>query len=221
MGENMTREKAFEIFQLDPSTPTAKIKLKYENFMRRAKFDDSLDEVLITKAFDTIMGIDWGNFEADPAYSEKGLNKKKIENFFYHNKRSLIYGIAAFVLIAATILMIVTGKAGINFPKETINIMMAPKAKKPQVKLELPIKIVGTFKDFDWKISRMGLVGSVISYVASPVTVPVKRLFVNQLPRDGKNACLQAWRYVEKVRVKDADENLSAHERNLKMLEVR
>jgi len=115
MTENMTREKAFEILQLDSSTPTEKIKLKYENFMRRAKFDDSLDEVLITKAFDTIMGIDWGNFEADPAYSEKGLNKKKIENFFYHNKRSMIYGIAVFVLIATTILMFVTGKVRYDY----------------------------------------------------------------------------------------------------------
>lgn len=115
MTENMTREKAFEILQLDPSTPTDKIKQKYENFMRRAKFDDSLDEDIITKAYDTIMGINWGNFEPDPVYSEKGINKKKIENFFYHNKRSLIYGIAAFVLIAATIVMVVAGKVRYDY----------------------------------------------------------------------------------------------------------
>ncbi|WP_309497148.1 AsmA-like C-terminal region-containing protein [Sulfurovum sp.] len=115
--------------------------------------------------------------------------------------------------------MIVTGKAEISFPKETINIMMAPKAKRPQFKLELPIKIVGTFKDFDWKLSKMGLLSSVISFVASPVTVPIKHVFVDQLPRDGENACLKAWRYVEEVRVKD--EKLSVHERNLKILEGR
>ena len=115
MTEDMTREKAFEILQLDPATPTEKIKQKYENFMRRAKFDESLDAKLITKAYDTIMGINWGNFEADPAYSEKGLNKKKIENFFYHNKRGLVYSIAVFVLIAATILMIVTGKVRYDY----------------------------------------------------------------------------------------------------------
>lgn len=115
MIDDMTREKAFEILQLDPSVPTEKIKQKYENFMRRAKFDESLDEELITKAYDTIMGINWGNFEADPAYSEKGINKKKIDNFFYHNKRGLMYGLVVFILIAATILMIITGKVRYDY----------------------------------------------------------------------------------------------------------
>lgn len=110
MSDNMTREKAFEVLQLDPSTPTDKIKQKYENFMRRAKFDETLDEELITKAFDTIMGIHWGNFEVDAAYTDKGINKKKIENFFYQYKRGLIYSIALFVLIAGTLLMIFVGK---------------------------------------------------------------------------------------------------------------
>jgi len=115
MIENMSKEKAFEILQLDPSTPTDKIKQKYENFMRRAKFDDSIDEELITKAYDAIMGINWGNFEPDPAYSEKGLNKKKVENFFYHNKRAMIYGIAVAVLIIGTLVMIFAGKVRYNY----------------------------------------------------------------------------------------------------------
>ena len=45
--------------------------------MRRAKFDDTVDEELVTNAFDTLMGIHWGNFEPDPVYLEKGINKKK------------------------------------------------------------------------------------------------------------------------------------------------
>ena len=115
MTENMTKEKAYEILQLDPDTSKTKIKQKYENFMRRAKFDDSLDEVLITKAFDTLMGIQWGNFEPDPAYSEKGLNKKKIENFFYQYKRGLAYGSAAFIMIAVIIILIITGSTRYDY----------------------------------------------------------------------------------------------------------
>lgn len=111
----MTKEKAYEILELDPSTSTDKLKQKYENFMRRAKFDDSLDEALITKAYDTIMGIHWGNFEPDPAYTEKGLNKKKIENFFYHNKRALVYGIAVTVLLVGILLMIFVGKVRYDY----------------------------------------------------------------------------------------------------------
>lgn len=111
----MTREKAFEILQLDPSASTEKVKQKYENFMRRAKFEESLDQDQITKAYDTIMGINWGNFERDPAYDEKGLNKKKIANFFYHNTRGLIYGTVAFLLVAATIIMIITGSTRFDY----------------------------------------------------------------------------------------------------------
>ena len=113
MDENMTRERAFEILQLDPSASTDKIKLKYENFMRRAKFDKDFDEELVTKAFDTIMGIHWGNFEPDPVYSEKGINKKKIENFFYHYKRHLAFGIPLLIMIIAVIVMLIVG--GLNY----------------------------------------------------------------------------------------------------------
>ncbi len=115
MDEKMTKEKAYEILQLDPSESLDKVKAKYENYMRRAKFDDAFDDVLITKAYDTIMGIDWGNFKPDPAYSEKGLNKKKVENFFYHNTRRLIYGTVVFVLIVATLLMFILGKVRYDY----------------------------------------------------------------------------------------------------------
>lgn len=115
MDDNMTREQAFEILELDPSVSSDKIKKKYENFMRRAKFDDSVDEQLITKAFDTLMGIHWGNFEPDPAYSEKGLNKKKIENFFYHYKRSLAYGLAVAVVVIGVLALIIFGKVKYDY----------------------------------------------------------------------------------------------------------
>lgn len=115
MDDNMTREQAFEILQLDPSVPTDKVKKKYENFMRRAKFDDSVDQDLITKAFDTIMGIHWGNFEPDAAYTEKGINKKKIENFFYHYKRGLVYGLAVAVVVIGVLAMIIFGKVRYDY----------------------------------------------------------------------------------------------------------
>jgi len=115
MEEKMTRERAFEILELDPSESTEKVKKKYENFMRRAKFDDQIDEDLITKAHDTIMGINWGNFEPDEAYTQKGLNKKKIENFFYHYKRSLAYGIAVAVVVLGVLAMIIFGKVRYDY----------------------------------------------------------------------------------------------------------
>jgi hypothetical protein len=46
----------------------------------------------------------------------------------------------------------------------------------------------------------------------------MKRILVDELPRDGENACLKAWRYVETNKVKE--NNLSVHEKNLKLLET-
>ena len=140
MTDNMTKEKAFEILQLDPDTSKDKVKQKYENFMRRAKFDKSFDEELITKAFDTIMGIQWGNFEPDPAYSEKGLNKKKIENFFYQYKRGLAYGSAVFVLVAVVIILIITGTTRYDYK---ISVLGAVTIKDQEVMAEYYEELLG------------------------------------------------------------------------------
>lgn len=115
MENKMTKEEAFEILQLDQSATTEQIKKKYENFMRRAKFDDSFDEEIVTKAYDTLMGYHWGNFEPDPVYLEKGINKKKIENFFYHYKRSLAYGIAVAAVVITVLAMIIFGKVRYDY----------------------------------------------------------------------------------------------------------
>ncbi len=113
--DNMTKEQAFEILQLDSTATSEQIKKKYENFMRRAKFDDSFDEDQVTKAYDTLMGIHWGNFQPDPVYTEKGINKKKIENFFYHYKRSLVYGIAVAAVVITVLAMIIFGKVRYDY----------------------------------------------------------------------------------------------------------
>lgn len=115
MENKMTKEQAYEILQLDSSATTEQIKRKYENFMRRAKFDESFDEELVTKAYDTLMGYQWGNFEPDPVYLEKGINKKKIENFFYHYKRSLVYGIAVAAVVITVLAMILFGKVRYDY----------------------------------------------------------------------------------------------------------
>lgn len=115
MGNKMSKEKAYEILGLEPDTSLDKVKLKYENHMRRAKFDKAVDEELLTKAFDTIMGIDWGDFQPDEAYTKKGINKKKIENFFYHYKRSGLYLLLITVIVVSAILLIVLGKTSYDY----------------------------------------------------------------------------------------------------------
>ncbi len=114
--------------------------------------------------------------------------------------------------------MLVAGEAKINFQKETIDMIMAPKAKKPEFfSLATPIKINGTFKDFGLDLSMGDILGTVISFITSPLTTPIQRIVVDKLPSDGKDACRKAWRYVEEKRVEE--EKLSAHEIRLEMLE--
>lgn len=88
----MTKQRAYEILELEQGSTKDQVKKKYENFMRLTKFDKSYDEKLLTKAFDLLMGVNWGDIENEQDYYEKGLNKKKIENFFYHYKRHMIFG---------------------------------------------------------------------------------------------------------------------------------
>jgi len=100
----MTKEQAYEILELNKTATKEQINKKYENFMRLAKFDSSVDDVLITKAYDTLLGYSWNETDKESPYYQKGINKKKIENFFYHYTRHLIYGI--FALIVFSVLMI-------------------------------------------------------------------------------------------------------------------
>lgn len=140
MADKLTREEAFEILGLEPDAPLDKVKKKYENYMRRAKFDDSFDEDRITKAYDAIMGINWGNFEPDEAYTRKGINKKKIENFFYHYKRSAIYLLVVIVVVVSVVLLIVLGRTNYDF---TITLIGGLNIKDQEVMNEYYEELLG------------------------------------------------------------------------------
>lgn len=140
MAEKLTREEAFEILELEPDAPLDKVKKKYENYMRRAKFDTSFDEERITSAYDTIMGIDWGNFEPDEAYSQKGINKKKIENFFYHNTRSMLYILGVVVVVVSVFLLVVLGKTRYDY---TITLIGGLNIKDQEVMNEYYEELLG------------------------------------------------------------------------------
>ena len=121
--------------------------------------------------------------------------------------------------------MFVAGEAEINFQKETIDMKMAPKAKKPEFfSLATPIKIKGTFQDFGLDLSMGSLAGTVFSFITSPVHVPIRRILVDELPRDGEDACRKAWLYVEKKRVEEKkmkEEESGEHDKRLEILEGR
>ena len=90
--------------------------------------------------------------------------------------------------------MRIAGKADVDFKERTFKVIMAPKAKKPEFfSLAVPIKVDGTFEDFGFGIGLTRLTGAVFSFVTSPLHVPIRRVFVDEVPEDGEEACRQAW----------------------------
>ena len=94
-------------------------------------------------------------------------------------------------LIIDTSKLRVSGEAKINFVRRTINVELSPRAKTPQFfSLETPISIQGGFDDFSAGVAPGGMVGSVIKFATSPIFAPLRRLFGDTLPKEGKDVCL-------------------------------
>ena len=49
------------------------------------------------------------------------------------------------------------------------------------------------FDDFGIKIGVMRMTGQVISFITSPIHVPIRRVFTEAKPEDGIDACKAAW----------------------------
>jgi uncharacterized protein involved in outer membrane biogenesis len=84
----------------------------------------------------------------------------------------------------------ICAKGQVNFKKETIDLKMAPTPKKSEFfSLATPIEVRGKLADFGVGIQPGGLFGTTIRFIASPVTVPLSRLFSKELPADGGDVC--------------------------------
>lgn len=119
--------------------------------------------------------------------------------------------------------MRVAGTAEVDFKTEKINMMMAPEAKTPEFfSLATPIQIKGNFKDFGLKLSGGDLFATVISFITSPIHVPIRRILVDEIPADGKDDCRKAWYYTEKKAIKEKAPNtqIEDHEDRLDILDI-
>jgi uncharacterized protein involved in outer membrane biogenesis len=91
--------------------------------------------------------------------------------------------------------MSVHADATINFKAGKIDVLAVPKAKRPEYfSLATPVKIRGTFDDFNIGINKLSIAKTAVSFITSPITVPFKRLFSGKVPADGQIACEEAWR---------------------------
>ena len=100
--------------------------------------------------------------------------------------------------------MSVAGKVDIDFKSQEIDILMAPKAKRAEFfSLATPLKVQGSFDDFGMGVGKVRAARSAISFITSPIHVPIRRVFRKEIPADGREACELAWE-------KTADEGYSA-----------
>ncbi len=98
------------------------------------------------------------------------------------------------LIYADTSKMRMVGTAEANFKARTIAVNLTPKAKKAEFfSLATPVGLSGHFDKFRLKISPLGLTKTLVSFVTSPVHVPVRRLFTRGLPEDGIEACKAMW----------------------------
>jgi uncharacterized protein involved in outer membrane biogenesis len=78
----------------------------------------------------------------------------------------------------------------VDFKDRTVKVRAKPQAKKAQFfSLATPIEVEGTFDDISIGVGSGGVVGTAVRFVASPVTVPLKRTFSNKIPEDGSDVC--------------------------------
>ena len=113
------------------------------------------------------------------------------------------------VVFADTSKMRVEGSAQVDFKQRALKVYAAPKGKRPEFfSLAVPVGLSGQFEDFRVDVDPVVLAGKAISFVTSPVHVPLRRIFKKSEPADGSLACAEAWR----SRVGDGDVSAPAPE---------
>ena len=103
------------------------------------------------------------------------------------------------IIFMDTTRMSVLGKAKIDFRKQKLGIYAKPEAKRPEFfSLAVPVGVSGKFEDWGLDIGIVPAAWAGISFVTSPVHVPIRRLFGGNKPLEGEAACRKAWQESEK-----------------------
>jgi uncharacterized protein involved in outer membrane biogenesis len=84
----------------------------------------------------------------------------------------------------------ICAKGEVDLKQEEIDLQVRPHAKRPEFfSLATPLSVRGSFSDIGIGISGAGLLGTVVRFVGSPATVPIKRVFSTEIPTDGSDVC--------------------------------
>ncbi len=78
----------------------------------------------------------------------------------------------------------------VDLGQQKIDLVVKPVAKKPEFfSLATPLEVHGTFSDIGFGLGGGGIVGTAVKFIASPVSVPIRRTFSTQPPEDGSDIC--------------------------------
>ncbi|MEO0317467.1 MAG: hypothetical protein RL404_1144, partial [Pseudomonadota bacterium] len=94
-------------------------------------------------------------------------------------------------LVIDTSRMRVTGTTAIDFGSETVQMRLQPQAKAAQfLSLATPIEVRGNFTDYHIGPKPGDVIETAIRLATSIVWVPIKRLFSEKVPADGRDVCV-------------------------------
>ncbi|MCK5811818.1 MAG: hypothetical protein KAG94_02910 [Clostridiales bacterium] len=87
----MNRKKALELLNLSEEASNNQICKKYDNILRQAKFDKTIDTKSVCEAYDFLIS----NYKTE----NKSVTKMKFENFCYYHLKTVkfITGIVIFI----------------------------------------------------------------------------------------------------------------------------
>ena len=93
-------------------------------------------------------------------------------------------------MVIDTTRMRVRGEARVDFKKEDVYLYLKSSGKKPEFfSLATPIEVNGKIADFKIGVAPGGLFGTTIRFITSPLHVPLRRLFSEELPPTGSDIC--------------------------------
>ncbi len=94
-------------------------------------------------------------------------------------------------LVIDTSRMRVTGVTSVDFGSEKVHMRLQPQAKAAQfLSLATPIEVRGSFTDYSIGPNPGDVIETAVRLATSIVWVPIKRLFSEKVPADGRDVCV-------------------------------
>ena len=84
----------------------------------------------------------------------------------------------------------VRGAGSANLRTEELAFVFRPRAKGfPLFRLQTPLRVTGTLTDYRFGVTQRDWVESILRLAGSPILIPLERLTLGPLPRDGADVC--------------------------------